>query len=177
MKGFGGVDQLELVELPDPQPQPGQVRIRVEASGLNYADVMQREGLYPGGPKPPFIPGLEAAGVVEEGELVARRNSCDGDVRQVVVTLIACVCSAAACIPFPRFDVVCRGGCVSGSVPDGISRAHDLWASNCGRERVDSCSGRRRRHCRSADRETTRIARDSHSFFGGETKTCSRSRC
>ena len=32
VKGFGGVDQLELVELPDPQPQPGQVRIRVEAS-------------------------------------------------------------------------------------------------------------------------------------------------
>ena len=70
VKGFGGVDQLELVELPDPEPQPGQVRIRVEASGLNYADVMQREGLYPGGPKPPFIPGLEAAGVVEEGDLL-----------------------------------------------------------------------------------------------------------
>ena len=32
VKGFGGVDQLELVELPDPQPQTGQVRIRVEAS-------------------------------------------------------------------------------------------------------------------------------------------------
>ena len=68
VKGFGDVDQLELVELPDPDPQPGQVRIRVEASGLNYADVMQRAGLYPGGPKPPFISGLEAAGVVETGE-------------------------------------------------------------------------------------------------------------
>src|SRR5947207_10932885 len=66
VKGFGGVDQLELVELPDPQPQAGQVCIRVEACGVNYADVMQREGLYPGGPKPPYIPGLEAAGVVEE---------------------------------------------------------------------------------------------------------------
>jgi NADPH2:quinone reductase len=65
VKGFGGVDQLELVELPDPQPQPGQVCIRVEACGVNYADVMQREGLYSGGPKPPYIPGLEAAGVVE----------------------------------------------------------------------------------------------------------------
>src|ERR1041385_2783004 len=68
VKGFGDVDQLELVELPDPEPQAGQVRIRVEASGFNYADVMQRAGLYPGGPKPPFIPGLEAAGVVEAGE-------------------------------------------------------------------------------------------------------------
>ena len=59
VKGFGDVDQLELVELPDPEPQAGQVRIRVEAAGLNYADVMQRLGLYPGGPKPPFIPGLK----------------------------------------------------------------------------------------------------------------------
>ena len=67
VKGFGDVDQLEVVELPDPEPQPGQVRIRVEACGLNYADVMQREGLYPGGPKPPFIPGLEAAGTVDTG--------------------------------------------------------------------------------------------------------------
>jgi NADPH2:quinone reductase len=68
VKSFGDVDQLELVELPDPDPKPGEVRIRVEASGFNYADIMQREGLYPGGPKPPFISGLEAAGVVEAGE-------------------------------------------------------------------------------------------------------------
>lgn len=100
VKGFGGVDQLELVELPDPQPQPGQVRIRVEASGLNYADVMQREGLYPGGPKPPFIPGLEAAGVVEEGD------SLPSGLRVMAMAANGChaehVCvSAAACIPFP----------------------------------------------------------------------------
>src|SRR5215212_2111368 len=65
VKDFGGVDQLELMELPDPEPQAGQVRIRVEAAGLNYADVMQRQGAYPGGPKPPYISGFEAAGVVE----------------------------------------------------------------------------------------------------------------
>jgi len=35
---------------------------------MNYADVMQRAGLYPSGPKPPFISGLEAAGVVESGD-------------------------------------------------------------------------------------------------------------
>lgn len=100
VKGFGGVDQLELVELPDPQLQAGQVRIRVEASGLNYADVMQREGLYPGGPKPPFIPGLEAAGVVEEGD------SLPAGIRVMAMAGSGChaerVCvSAAGCIPFP----------------------------------------------------------------------------
>ncbi|HJU91499.1 MAG TPA: NADPH:quinone oxidoreductase family protein [Pyrinomonadaceae bacterium] len=100
VKGFGGVDQLELIELPDPQPQPGQVRIRVEASGLNYADVMQREGLYPGGPKPPFIPGLEAAGVVEEGDLLP------AGIRVMAMAASGChaerVCfNAAACLPLP----------------------------------------------------------------------------
>lgn len=65
VNAFGGTDQLELVELPDPLPAKHEVVVRVKACGLNYADVKQREGLYPGGPKPPYISGLEAAGVVE----------------------------------------------------------------------------------------------------------------
>ncbi len=65
VKHFGGVDQLEIVELPDPVAGPGELVVEVKACGLNYADVMQREGLYPGGPKPPYIAGVEAAGVVE----------------------------------------------------------------------------------------------------------------
>lgn len=65
VNAFGGVDQLELVELPDLVPEPHEVVVKVEACGLNFADVMQREGLYPGGPKPSYIPGLEAAGTVE----------------------------------------------------------------------------------------------------------------
>jgi len=102
VNGFGGVDQLELVELPDPQPQAGQVRIRVKACGLNYADVMQREGLYPGGPKPPYIPGLEAAGVVEEGG-----DSLPTGTRVMALAASGChaelVCvSAAACVRCPE---------------------------------------------------------------------------
>jgi NADPH2:quinone reductase len=101
VKGFGDVDQLELVELADPEPQAGQVRIRVEASGLNYADVMQRAGLYPGGPKPPFISGLEAAGVVEGGE------GLPVGARVMAVSAGGChaerLCvSAAACMPIPE---------------------------------------------------------------------------
>ncbi len=65
VKAFGDVNQLEVVELPDPMPAPHDVIVNVKACGLNYADAMQREGYYPGGPKPPYIPGLEAAGVVE----------------------------------------------------------------------------------------------------------------
>lgn len=101
VKGFGDVDQLELVELPDPEPQPGQVRIRVHASGLNYADVMQREGLYPGGPKPPFIPGLEAAGTIEAGDSLPIGS------RVVAIAPNGChaerVCvGAVACMPIPE---------------------------------------------------------------------------
>jgi len=100
VKGFGGVDQLELVELPDPRPASGQVCVRVEACGLNYADVMQREGLYPGGPKPPYISGLEAAGVVEEG------GSLPSGTRVMAMSAGGChaerICvSAAACMRFP----------------------------------------------------------------------------
>src|SRR5215213_6977263 len=62
---FGGVEGLRVVECPKPSPRVGEVLLRVAASGLNYADVMQREGLYPGGPTPPYFPGIEAAGVVE----------------------------------------------------------------------------------------------------------------
>src|SRR2546426_5218002 len=65
VKAFGDVDQIEIVELPDPVPNQHEAVVQIKACGLNYADVMQREGLYPGGPKPPYISGLEAAGVVE----------------------------------------------------------------------------------------------------------------
>src|ERR1044071_8174963 len=62
---FGGVEVLRVVERPKPEPGAGEVLIRVAACGLNYSDVMQREGLYPGGPKPPYFSGVEAAGIVE----------------------------------------------------------------------------------------------------------------
>ena len=104
VKGFGDVDQLELIELPDPEPKPGEVRIRVEACGLNYADVMQREGLYPGGPKPPFIPGLEAAGVVEAGDSLPAGSR--------VVAIGASGCHA---------DRVCVYAAACMSVPDSMS--------------------------------------------------------
>ena len=101
VKGFGGVDQLELMELPDPEPQAGQVRIRVEACGLNYADVMQREGLYPGGPKPPYIPGLEAAGVVEAGDSLPAGTRVMALAGSGYHAELVCV-SAAACVRCPE---------------------------------------------------------------------------
>jgi NADPH:quinone reductase-like Zn-dependent oxidoreductase len=56
---------LEVRETPDPEPGAGEVRVRVRASGLNFAEVMARQGLYPDAPKPPCVVGYEGAGVVD----------------------------------------------------------------------------------------------------------------
>jgi NADPH:quinone reductase-like Zn-dependent oxidoreductase len=53
-------------------PGPGQVRVRVSAAGLNFADVMAAQGLYPDAPKPPCMVGYEAAGVVDAPARAAR---------------------------------------------------------------------------------------------------------
>ena len=61
----GGLDVLEVRETPDPEPKAGEVRVRVRAAGLNFAEGMARQGLYPDAPKTPSIVGYEAAGVVD----------------------------------------------------------------------------------------------------------------
>ena len=62
----GAPDECFAVqERPDPPVGPGQVRIRVRAAGLNFADVLARVGLYPDAPKPPTVMGYEAAGEIE----------------------------------------------------------------------------------------------------------------
>ena len=62
---FGSVDVLKWEEAADPKPRPHQVLIKVDAAGVNYADVMRRSGNYPG-PDLPSSMGLEAAGTVAE---------------------------------------------------------------------------------------------------------------
>ena len=61
----GGPEVLAVRETPDPQPAAGEVRIRVNAAGLNFAEVMARQGLYPDAPKLPCVVGYEVAGTVD----------------------------------------------------------------------------------------------------------------
>ncbi|HSE70741.1 MAG TPA: medium chain dehydrogenase/reductase family protein [Nocardioidaceae bacterium] len=63
---FGGPEVLSVVEDDDPRPGQGEVRVRVLASGVSFTDALIRAGTYLGGPKPPFTPGYELVGVVEE---------------------------------------------------------------------------------------------------------------
>ena len=62
----GGAEVLATEERPVPEPGPGEIRVRVQASALNRADVLQRMGSYPAPPGAPAdVPGLEYAGEVD----------------------------------------------------------------------------------------------------------------
>lgn len=65
MPAAGSLDRLVRREEPLAPPQPGEARVRVEAIGLNFADVFACLGLYSATPKGPFVPGLECAGTIE----------------------------------------------------------------------------------------------------------------
>jgi NADPH2:quinone reductase len=64
VSNYGDADVLKLTDTgPVPEPEAGQALVRIHAAGVNFVDIYQRRGFYP--VKLPFIPGLEAAGVVE----------------------------------------------------------------------------------------------------------------
>jgi NADPH:quinone reductase-like Zn-dependent oxidoreductase len=100
----GPPDVFEIRDRPDPTPAAGEVRIRVRAAGINFADVLSRLGLYPDAPKPPVVVGYEVAGRVDAigadvtgfapGDRVMALTRFGG-YSDVVVT------PAAACFHFP----------------------------------------------------------------------------
>ncbi len=60
----GGPEVLNLEEVPDPAPAAGEVLVGITAAGVNRADLMQRQGLYPPPPGAPPYPGLECSGQI-----------------------------------------------------------------------------------------------------------------
>lgn len=61
----GATGVLQIQDVPDPQPGAGEVVVAVKAAGLNFADILARQGLYPDAPKKPCVMGYEVAGVIE----------------------------------------------------------------------------------------------------------------
>ena len=61
---------LALRDVPDPEPSDGQTLVHVRAAGVNYADVLVREGRYPQPPPLPYVPGSEIAGETDDGRRV-----------------------------------------------------------------------------------------------------------
>jgi NADPH2:quinone reductase len=108
ISSFGSPDVLRLGERPAPVPRPGEVLIRVAASGINRPDVLQRLGHYPAPEGVSDIPGLEVAGVIEAGDTqaMAAAKLAVGD---RVCALVAgggyaqwCVAPVAQCLPTPH---------------------------------------------------------------------------
>ena len=62
---FGGPEELRLADIPDPQPAPGQVVVRLHAAGVNPYEAYIRSGKYARLPELPYTPGSDGAGVVE----------------------------------------------------------------------------------------------------------------
>jgi NADPH:quinone reductase len=100
----GGPEVLRLDEVAAPEPGPGEVRVRLEAAGVNFIDTYLRTGFYAAGPLP-AIAGKEGGGVVDavgpgvegvaEGDRVAFFGAAGSYAEQVVVP-------AAAVVPVPR---------------------------------------------------------------------------
>src|SRR5258705_7888907 len=62
LRRSGPPHMLRVEEIPDPVARPGEVLVQVRAAGVNFADVLARQGLYPDAPQRPFIPGFETGG-------------------------------------------------------------------------------------------------------------------
>ncbi|XP_044744304.1 synaptic vesicle membrane protein VAT-1 homolog-like [Coccinella septempunctata] len=66
LTGFGGLKSVKILKKPEPTPGEGEVLIRVKACGLNFQDLMVRQGAIDSPPKCPFILGFECAGEIEQ---------------------------------------------------------------------------------------------------------------
>jgi NADPH:quinone reductase len=71
LRETGGPERLEVVEVPDPEPGDGEVVLQVRAAGINFADVLVRQGRYPQPPELPTTPGSEVAGEVDGRRVMA----------------------------------------------------------------------------------------------------------
>src|SRR5512146_1841243 len=75
---FGGPDVLRIEEAPDPQPDSGEVVVRVAAAGVNPVDTYIRTGTYARKPALPYTPGMDGAGMITAvGAGVARYKPGD----------------------------------------------------------------------------------------------------
>jgi NADPH:quinone reductase len=85
LRETGGPERLELADVEDPEPGEGQALLRVRAAGINFADVLIRQGRYPQAPPLPMVPGSEAAGEVDGRRVMALLPAGGGYAEYVAV--------------------------------------------------------------------------------------------
>jgi len=124
--------QIAVQQHPDPEPQAGELLVRVRAAGLNGADIIQRKGRYPAPPgSPPDIPGLELAGEVVATGRDATRFELGDRVMAVVgggAQAELAIVHERAAMPVPdELDWTPAGG-----VPEAFTTAHDALFTQAG---------------------------------------------
>jgi len=78
LEGYGGLEVLQIKEIPTPKPAKNELLVKVQATALNRADILQRKGFYPGPPAEYEIPGLEFVGtVIANGDEATRYKEGD----------------------------------------------------------------------------------------------------
>jgi putative PIG3 family NAD(P)H quinone oxidoreductase len=122
--GPGGPEQLHIEERPDPVAREDEIVVRVAGAGINRADLLQRQGLYPPPPGASDILGLEASGVVA-GVGPGVESVTDGDRVMLLVEgggyaeLVAVRATQAVRVP-DNIDLITAGG-----IPEVFITAHD----------------------------------------------------
>lgn len=108
ISSFGGPDVLRMAERAMPMAGAGELLIRVSASGINRPDVLQRKGSYPAPAGASDLPGLEVAGVIEQGN-AAELAQAGFKVGDRVCALVSgggyaefCVAPVMQCLPVPK---------------------------------------------------------------------------
>jgi NADPH2:quinone reductase len=84
LRETGGPEQLEVTDVPEPEPRDGQALVRVRAAGINFLDVLVRQGRYPQAPPLPTILGSEVAGEVEGRRVMALLRMDGGGYAELV---------------------------------------------------------------------------------------------
>jgi NADPH2:quinone reductase len=107
---FGGPEVLQLETIPDPQPGPGQILVRVKAAGVNPVDTYVRAGGYAVKPPLPYTPGCEAAGVLENGNRVYTAGSIAGPVLGNYAEVV--VCEPCQVHPLPATLTFAQGAAI-----------------------------------------------------------------
>jgi putative PIG3 family NAD(P)H quinone oxidoreductase len=135
----GGPEVLVLVERPSPEPSRGEVRVRVRATAVNRADLLQRMGAYPAPPDaPPDIPGLEFAGEVDAlGQGVTRLAIGDR-----VCGLVGGGAYAEAIVAHERALVKLPPGMSfeeAAAIPEAFVTAHDALVSQAELHTGETC--------------------------------------
>lgn len=128
----GTPDVLRLLDVPDPEPGPDEILVRVEAAGVNRADLLQRQGHYPAPPDAPQdIPGLEYAGVVDAvGPAVSGWSRGD----RVMGLAAGGACAEYVAVPAAEAMAVPEGmsADVAAAIPEAFITAHDALRTRLG---------------------------------------------